>query len=99
VLSGVSYEGWQPEEGKVDIDDDDEMTAGSSEGPDPSDWNDDPAEVPCPYCKREIPDDAVQCPYCGNYISKEDAPHQAKPWWWIVAVILLVFILIKFMMW
>jgi RNA polymerase subunit RPABC4/transcription elongation factor Spt4 len=67
--------------------------------PDQSDWNDEPAEVPCPYCKREIPDDAEQCPYCGSYILKDDGPNKTKPWWWIVAVILLVFILIKYLLW
>jgi len=67
------------------------------DGPDPSDRNDEPAEVPCPYCKREIDEEAVQCPFCGSYISAEDAPPQPKPWWWAIALVLLVLLLMGYL--
>lgn len=35
---------------------------------------------PCPYCGRDIYDDAERCPYCENYISREDAPSRHSPW-------------------
>ena len=41
----------------------------------------------CPYCRRSIYDDAVQCPHCGNYLSREDAPSR-RPWWIIVCAVL-----------
>ncbi|HMF13946.1 MAG TPA: hypothetical protein VKE94_16625 [Gemmataceae bacterium] len=34
----------------------------------------------CPYCGRDIYDDAERCPYCENYLSREDAPARHSPW-------------------
>lgn len=51
------------------------------------DDQDDEATVPCPYCRREIHEDAERCPYCENYISDEDAPARPKPWWIILGAI------------
>lgn len=48
---------------------------------------DDDVTVPCPYCRREIHEDAERCPHCEQYISDEDAPPRRKPWWIIVGVI------------
>jgi len=48
------------------------------------DWNDDgsPGDdgstIPCPYCQREIYEDALRCPHCENYISAEDSPPVPK---------------------
>lgn len=53
--------------------------------------DDDDATLPCPYCKSEIYEDAVQCPRCGQYISDEDAPAAAKPWWIIAGVLAALF--------
>lgn len=50
------------------------------------DRDDDEPTVPCPHCKREVHEDCQRCPYCENYISEEDAPSAAKPWWLIVGV-------------
>lgn len=78
-------------------DEENEEEAGGhgAEGPDEADMNDEPAEVPCPYCKREILEDQPQCPYCGSYLSREDAP-RGREWWWIVALVLLVLLLLVY---
>ena len=57
--------------------------------------DDEPATVPCPYCKADLPEDAEYCGKCQNYLSAEDAPPARKPAWiWvglIVALLLAVF--------
>ena len=40
----------------------------------------------CPYCHQVIYDDAVRCPECGNYQSREDRPFN-KPLWLILGVV------------
>jgi hypothetical protein len=52
---------------------------------------DDAPTIPCPYCKREIHEDAPRCPYCEQYISREDAPRSRKPWWMIVGLVLCLY--------
>ena len=44
--------------------------------------------LPCPYCRREIFEDSVRCPHCGEYLSEEDAPAGPRPWWIVVGVLL-----------
>jgi transposase-like protein len=51
----------------------------------------DEATVPCPYCEREIYEDAPRCPYCERYLSEEDTPPDRKPWWIIVGVLLCLY--------
>jgi hypothetical protein len=51
--------------------------------------------VPCPYCKREIPEDAPRCPYCEHYISEEDPPPSRKPWWIILGVVLGLYVVYR----
>jgi hypothetical protein len=61
------------------------------DGIDSAGWdNDDEDEptVPCPYCRREIFEDAVRCPHCGEYLSDEDAPAGPRPWLIVVGVLL-----------
>ncbi len=48
--------------------------------------------APCPYCRRPIYDDTPWCPHCGNYLSNEDTPHSAKPWWIYVGAVLVLYI-------
>jgi hypothetical protein len=57
---------------------------------DDDDWDDDDdvETVPCPYCRRAMPEDAPRCPYCENYISEEDAPPGRKPTWIVVGAVL-----------
>ena len=44
--------------------------------------------VSCPWCDREIHEDAQRCPHCGQYISSEDGPSGRKPWWIVAGVLL-----------
>ncbi len=53
--------------------------------------DDDEPTLPCPYCRREILEDAERCPYCGSYISREDAPPARKPWWLIIGVVIALY--------
>ena len=46
-----------------------------------SESDDGPDTVTCPYCKEEVYEDAVRCPRCENYISREDAPPTQHPRW------------------
>jgi predicted nucleic acid-binding Zn ribbon protein len=69
------------------------------EDPDKSDMDEDdePATVPCRYCRRDISEDAEMCPHCGNYLSEEDAPRRV-PRWLIAGIVLAVLILLVWIM-
>ena len=54
----------------------------------PGEEMDERATDACPYCSEEIYDDANWCPYCTNYISREDAPSLRRPGWLVAGVIL-----------
>jgi len=43
--------------------------------------------VTCPYCRKEVYMDAVRCPSCGNYLSREDAPPSRQAWWIILGAL------------
>lgn len=62
------------------------------------DWDDEPT-VPCPHCRREIIEDAERCPYCEQYLSKEDAPRERKPWWVIIGVIVCLYVVYRWNVW
>lgn len=77
--------------------------------PDDDDWEDDDEDfdahdeddeptVACPYCKRQIHEDAQRCPYCEHYISEEDAPPSGKPWWIILGVIAALCVILGWIM-
>jgi DNA-directed RNA polymerase subunit RPC12/RpoP len=57
--------------------------------------DDEEPTVACPYCRREIHEDAQRCPYCEKYISAEDAPGARKPWWIIAGVIVCLYVLLR----
>jgi hypothetical protein len=67
-----------------DRDDDD---VDSDYGDDYDDPDEEPT-VPCPYCRREIPEDVLQCPSCERYISAEDHPGRRQPVWIIVTAVI-----------
>jgi hypothetical protein len=71
---------------------------------DADDWSDDPdadedfseeddePTIPCPYCRREVHEDAQRCPYCEAYLSREDAPPGPKPWWLVLGVVACLYV-------
>lgn len=61
----------------------------------PEDGDDDEPTVACPYCRREIHEDAPRCPYCERYISAEDAPPARKPWWIVVTVAICLYLVYR----
>jgi uncharacterized paraquat-inducible protein A len=69
-----------------DEDQDDDFADEGFDGDD----EDDDETVPCPHCRRPVYEDAERCPQCGNYLSREDAPHEAKPTWIVVTVIVVL---------
>lgn len=71
---------------------------------DEDDWEDDDygeddeegePTVPCPYCRREIHEDAERCPYCEQYISTVDAPPSRKPGWILVTVAVCLYMIYR----
>jgi len=77
----------------VDDEFDEEEEGWDEEADDFGDEDDDGEPTfPCPYCEREIHDDAQQCPYCKNYVSREDSPPSRKPWWILAFVALCLYI-------
>ena len=60
-----------------------------------SDGGDDEGTVPCPRCRREMFADSPRCPYCGNYVSREDVPQRRKPWWLIIGGLAVLYIVYR----
>lgn len=69
----------------------------SGDDDDEDDWDeddldaaadDDEPTVPCPYCRREILEDAPRCPYCERYISAEDHAGPGRPAWVVVTALI-----------
>jgi hypothetical protein len=50
--------------------------------------DDERALVPCPHCRAEIDEESEQCPKCGMFISKEDAPSGGKSSVWVILLTL-----------
>jgi predicted nucleic acid-binding Zn ribbon protein len=73
----------------ADEDWDDDEFEGEFDGED-DDSSEDESTAPCPYCNRQIPEDAPHCPYCDNYISAEDRPPARKAWLIVLGTILTI---------
>jgi len=77
-------------------------TGHDEEWDDEPDWDtredDDEPTIPCPNCREKVHEDAPQCPYCGHYISEEEARSSAKPWWVIVAAVLALLAALSWIM-
>jgi hypothetical protein len=67
--------------------------------PDTDEGNDGDDTIPCPYCRRDIHEDAQRCPYCGSYISREDSPPGRKPWWIILGVVACLYVVYRWIVW
>ena len=83
-------------------DDEDDIVDGADVGeqdePDAFDADDDDdggeAEtVPCPYCRRAVPEGVALCPYCRSFISFEDASAR-RPWWLVAGAIVCLLIVV-----
>jgi hypothetical protein len=61
------------------------------------DSEDEETTIPCPYCHRDIHEDAQRCPYCEHYISEEDSPPVRKPWWIILGVVVCLYVVFRWM--
>ncbi len=75
---------------------------GMAHDPEDEDWPDDDDEEPtisCPYCHREVLEEAERCPHCEHYISKEDTPPERKPWWIILGVIACLYVVYRWNVW
>jgi hypothetical protein len=73
--------------------DDDDDDLDHSEFPEPDEEEDDDDDtIPCPYCRRAVYADAERCPHCENYLSREDAPPAAKPWWIVIGLLVCLVI-------
>jgi uncharacterized paraquat-inducible protein A len=57
--------------------------------------NDEETTIPCPQCRRQIHEESQRCPYCGNYITEEDAVPAHKPWWIIVGTLLVFYVVYR----
>ena len=71
--------------------DDDEWDATPYDEDESDDYGDDPEEEPtrdCPYCGFEMLEVCIQCPSCGQYLSKEDIHERSQPLWVILAAVL-----------
>jgi len=85
---------------------DDESAAAMRSYPEDDEWDDsedspiedddidsdDEPTVPCPYCRREIHEDAQRCSYCEQYVSVEDSPPVRKPWWIIIGAVVCLWV-------
>jgi hypothetical protein len=81
-----------------DPDDDWDDDGRDPEDPDYPEDDEEPT-LPCPYCRREIHEDAQRCTYCGHYISREDAPPARKPWWITLGVVACFFVVYRWIVW
>lgn len=54
--------------------------------PDEADDDDDDGTAPCPHCGAPIFEDSERCPYCENYLSREDRPWD-KPLWIVAGAV------------
>ena len=75
----------------MDDTDDGDLDADEDYGDD----DDETTTVPCPYCRREVPEDAPRCPYCEQYISEEDSPPARKPWWILIGVAICLYLVYR----
>lgn len=55
--------------------------------------------IPCPHCRREIHEDSQRCPYCGQYLSREDSPPARKPWWFVLGVAACLYVVFRWIFW
>jgi predicted nucleic acid-binding Zn ribbon protein len=72
---------------------DEDEDEGDDEG-DAEDGEDDATTDECPHCGAAVYDDAEQCPTCGKYLSREDAPSRLPAAWILIGVAVCLVIVI-----
>ncbi|MCP4193922.1 MAG: hypothetical protein GY768_25210 [Planctomycetaceae bacterium] len=40
--------------------------------------------VSCSQCGESIYEEAVECPYCGNYVQASTSAWSGRPIWWLI---------------
>ena len=68
--------------------------AESDEEFDSEDYDEVEPTIDCPYCQAEIHEDSQRCPFCENYLSREDSPSQRRPLWLIVGVVICLILVL-----
>jgi hypothetical protein len=79
---------WRDDDDRDDTDLQDLYTSENGEE------GDDEDTVPCPHCRRRIYEDSERCPYCANYLSREEDETALgqKSWWLILGVLVCLVI-------
>ena len=55
------------------------------EYPEPDDFGDDESEtILCQNCGQSIYEDAMECPYCGEYVTSSTSAWTGRPLWWLM---------------
>ncbi|MCK4342774.1 MAG: hypothetical protein KAY37_13735 [Phycisphaerae bacterium] len=82
--------------GRFDQDDlyDEAWEIDDPEGPQECDLIDDDDDetpaVPCPNCRRPVPDFADRCPYCGEWIVQSTGVPTRRNVWFVVVVLAVI---------
>jgi DNA-directed RNA polymerase subunit RPC12/RpoP len=58
------------------------------------DEEDETPTVPCPHCRREVPDFADRCPYCGEWIVQSSGAPAGRSAWFILIVLIAVLLIL-----
>lgn len=83
----------QPDDGDHDWD---ELDPEGPQARDLSRDDDETATVPCPHCRRPVPDFVDRCPYCGDWIVQSTGePRRHR----LAFVLLVLLALLAFLAW
>ena len=80
-----------------ELEDDEDWYETDYEGDRDEDEDEDSESEPtrkCPYCRHEMLEMIVQCPSCGQYLSKEDVSHAHQPRWVVLSAVLCLGVLL-----